>query len=138
MTVYLDTSVLVAALTVEPQSDQAQLCLERSEAWAISDWAMAEFSAAIRAKARRGELEAAIVPVLDRAIDEFAARVGGATPLRPSDHQAARNRIIADGKLRAADALHLVVAERLGAAMFTLDLDLERAAGGAGLKVFAQ
>lgn len=137
MTVYLDTSVLVAALTVEPQSDHAQRGLEQSEAWAISDWAVAEFSAAIRAKARRGELEAALVPVLDRAIDEFADRVGGATSLRPPDHQAARNRIIADGKLRAADALHLVVAERLGAAMFTLDLDLARAARGAGLKVYA-
>jgi predicted nucleic acid-binding protein len=137
LTVYLDTSVLVAALRVEPQSDQAQRSLEQSERWAVSDWAMAEFSAAIRAKARRGELEAALVPVLDRAIHEFADRVGGATSLRPADHQAARTRIISDGKLRAADALHLVVAERLGAAMFTLDLDLARAASEAGLEIFA-
>ncbi|MEQ7153720.1 type II toxin-antitoxin system VapC family toxin [Brevundimonas aurifodinae] len=135
MTVYLDTSVLVAALTVEPESERAQRRIQQGDDWLVSDWTVAEFSGAIRAKARRGELSVALIPVLDHAIDEFTDRIGGATALRPSDHQSARTRIIMDGKLRAPDALHLVIAERLGAAMFTFDIELARAAREAGLQV---
>jgi len=138
LSIYLDTSVLVAALSEEPHSEAAQALLEQDQRWILSDWAAAEFSASIRIKARRGELAEPLVPILDQAIDEIAARFGGMTTLRFSDHQTARELIVLDGRLRAPDALHLVVARRLQAAMCTFDQNLARAAEEAGLQVFSR
>lgn len=135
MTIYLDTSVLVAAFSEEEHSERAQAFLQREEHWLISDWSAAEFSAAIRTKARRGDLALSLVPILDQAIDEIANRAGGLMPVRPQDMAAVRDLVILDGRVRAPDALHLVLARRLEAAMATFDMNLLRAAGDAGLRI---
>lgn len=58
MTLYLDTSVLVAAMTNEKETDRMQAWLASLPAGAlsISDWVMTEFSAALSIKVRSGAL----------------------------------------------------------------------------------
>ena len=136
MAVYLDTSVLVAAFSIEASSPRASALLALSEDWLVSDWTAAEFSAAIRTKARRGDLDAAQVMVLDSALDRLIQRSGQAVPVEVSDHNDTRKLVISDGLIRAQDALHLVIARRKGAALATFDLDQARAAGGIGVDLF--
>lgn len=137
MIVTLDTSVLVAALTEEEaRSEYAARMLQSPETWRISDWAAAEFSAAIRAKARRGELQASKVGLVDASLEALIARLGGALPIEAGDHRRCRELIVADGGVRAPDALHIVAAQRLGAGLATFDLDQARAARALGVVVY--
>ena len=55
--IYLDTSVLIAALYPENHSRIILLWLERNnDQLAISDWTVTEFSSAIAIKMRRGQI----------------------------------------------------------------------------------
>ena len=137
MTVSLDTSVLVAALTEEPRSDDAARMLGLSESWVITDWAAAEFSAAIRTKARRGELLSSQTGFVEASFDAVIARLGGTVAVTPEDHRRTRMLVIADGLIRAPDALHIIVAQRLGASLATFDIDQMRAAKAAGVEIYS-
>lgn len=136
MTVSLDTSVLVAALTEEPRSDDAARMLGRSESWLITDWAAAEFSAAIRAKARRGDLLSSQTGFVEASFNAVIARLGGTVAVTPEDHRRTRQLVIADGLIRAPDALHIIIAQRLGASLATFDVDQMRAAKAAGVEIY--
>ena len=138
MIVSLDTSVLVAALTEEEaRSRDAVRMLQNPEVWLISDWAAAEFSAAIRVKARRGELQENKVGLVEASLDTLIARLGGAFPVEAGDHRRSRELIIADGGVRAPDALHIVAAQRVGASLATFDPDQARAARAIGVSTYA-
>lgn len=56
---YLDTSLLVAALTREPRTAAIQkwLATQNPEQLAISDWTVTEFSAALSMKVRMRALD---------------------------------------------------------------------------------
>ena len=103
---YLDTSLLVTALTKEAETTRVQRWLSEQEpaALAVSDWVVAEFSAALSLKVRSRRMTAA------RFADQFA--VG----------------------LRAGDALHLVICADHGAALCTLDRVLGKAGPALGVK----
>ena len=136
--IYLDTSLLVTALTAEPDTAKVQAWLVKHEAGAlcISDWAVSEFSSALALKLRRGELNAD-----ERARVLSNWRVTQRDNLvvipvpQPAYDLAARFCDRHELGLRAGDALHLAVASLGGHSLATLDARMANAAVAAGVEV---
>ena len=131
MTLYLDTSLLVAALTHEPETARMQkwLAAQRAGDLAISEWVATEFSAALSMKVRSRSIEAlhraAANAALMRLIEESFEMLAITTE---QFRNAARYSEKSSVGLRAGDALHLAVAADNGATIVTLDRRLAEAA----------
>lgn len=137
MSLYIDTSVLVAALTNEAETArmQAWLASQNPTSLLVSDWVVTEFSSALSIKLRSGQ-----ITVTDRAnalalftrlcVDSFECLpVTGQqfrTAARFSDQYALG--------LRAGDALHLAVCADHGVMLCTLDRRLAEAGPQLGLR----
>lgn len=131
MTLYLDTSLIVAALTREAETarTQAWLAAQPPHDLAISEWVATEFSSALSIKLRSGQIEA------DHRADALAmftrlrAESFSILPISTVHFRTAAR--FADqhlSGLRAGDALHLAVCADHGATLCTMDQRL----GGAG------
>ena len=115
-TVYVDTSLLLAAFSNEPGQPIALSVLQDAQ-WSqvcVSDWTLAEFACALRAKVLRGETPADVAHTIDqtisRLLDEGALQ---RLPVLRDDYNAVRR--VAPGincMVRGADALHLAIAAR--------------------------
>jgi predicted nucleic acid-binding protein len=137
LSLYLETSVLVAALTREPESArvQAWLAAQPADELAISAWVETEFSSALSLKLRTGKLE-----TVERAMAMSRLSALGAASLTwvgigPEHFRAAAR--YADRHelgLRAPDALHLAVAAGHGALLCTLDRRLTAAGLALGVE----
>jgi predicted nucleic acid-binding protein len=88
LTLYLDTSLLVAALTVEANSSGVQTWLSQQAPGdlVISDWVEAEFSAALSIKLRTGQL----------AVEHRSRALAGRNSIHAAQ-QCKRNRMRRDG-----------------------------------------
>ena len=136
--IYCDTSLLVAALVPEPETESVQRWLEQQAAdqLATSDWGLTEFSSAIALKARRGDIPA------DRKSDvltQWQIMVAERLILLPVPASAfalaARYCEMSASSLRAEDALHIAVASLGGHGLATLDAAMAEAAGSVGVRV---
>jgi predicted nucleic acid-binding protein len=134
---YLDTSLLVAALTNETETERMQRWLgqQAEDDLAISDWVVAEFSSALSIKLRAGHIEPAhradaLAMFARLTTDNFlvvpVARLQFRTAARFADQHGLR--------LRAGDALHLAVCADHGATLCTLDRRLGDAGSVLGVK----
>jgi len=133
LTAYVDTSVLVAALTAEVKTPDVQTWLAAQSAGelVISDWVSTEFSSALSLKLRTGQ-----ITVKQRAdalalFNQFRTESLVLLPVSPLHFRMAAQ--MADNHalgLRAGDALHLAVAADVGAILVTLD-QTQAAAGEA-------
>ena len=134
---YLDTSLLVAALTNETETERMQRWLgQQAEGlFAISDWVVTEFSSALSIKLRAGHIEPAhradaLAMFARLTTDNFlvvpVARLQFRTAARFADQHGLR--------LRAGDALHLAVCADHGATLCTLDRRLGDAGSVLGIK----
>lgn len=133
---YLDTSLLVAALTNEEMTDKAQrwLAAQPAGSIAISDWVVTEFSAALSVKLRekrldreaRADILAAFTRLTEESLEVWAVmRTDYRTAARFADQYATG--------LRAGDALHLAIAAGHGASICTLDRTMTAGAKALGI-----
>lgn len=137
MTLYLDTSLLVAALTDETDTIRVQSWLDKQDpgALAISDWVVAEFSAALSMKVRNRSITpdhraAALAKFATLATESFAVLPVSGLQFRSAARFADRYQL----GLRAGDALHLAICADHGATLCTLDRNLGKAGPDLGVK----
>jgi len=137
LTRYLDTSLLVAALTNEAETKRMQswLAAQKSGVLAVSEWVATEFSAALSVKLRTGQIEKthrsdALAMFAQLMAASFSLLPISAIEFRTAAHFADRS----SSGLRAGDALHLAICANHGATICTLDRRLSEAATALGVK----
>ncbi len=128
---YLDTSVLVAALTSEPRTSEvlSWLAVQNVDMLAISEWVSTEFSSALSIKVRTGQISE---PDRRKILSTYSKLVADSlrmlpisgTEFRVASSFADRHEL----GLRAGDALHIAIALAHGATICTLDRVLANAA----------
>ena len=128
---YLDTSLLVSALSFESRTDDVLRWLPNQDAseLTISDWVVTEFSSALSLKLRSGVITAvqrgaALAQFTQMALNtlRFISVDASAFPA------AARFCDQSHLNLRAGDALHLAICANHGATICTLDQTMAQAA----------
>ena len=136
--IYVDTSVIVALLTLEPKTqDVIAWYAGLRDTPSCSDWLLTEFSSALSIKLRTGLINEVSAK---RVRKEFALLAEGGLRIVPVSRGAFRHAAemvrLHDHGLRAGDSLHLAVALELGAShMATLDGTLAANAKRNGMKL---
>ena len=134
---YLDTSLLVAALTNESETERMQRWLgqQQRDDLAISDWVTTEFSSVLSIKLRAGHIGVAhradVLATFTRLTTEsFTVVPVSRLQFRTAARIVERHML----GLRAGDALHLAICADHGATLCTLDRRLGEAGAALGVK----
>lgn len=132
MSGYLDTAVLVAALTNEAATASVQAWLGSAGALATSRWTVTEFSGALALKVRTGQLSE---PQRRATLDMLPTVLATSRMVALTDvdfHRASGYVDTPGVNIRPGDALHLAVAHRHALPLWTLDRRFQAAGIGLG------
>lgn len=137
MSVYLDASVLVALLTVEPLNGRADSFIASTrEPLIVSDLASAEFSSAIARRVRMRETTRAEARADLADFDLWTMRSTQRSELAPIDIAVATTYLRRlDLPLKTPDAIHIAIALRIGATLVTFDRQMAVSARSLGSTV---
>lgn len=134
MSVYLDASMLVPLFIRKRSPSEPSDIRDR---FVVSDFAAAEFASALARRVRTSELLTERAPFAS-AFDGWTLRATQRVELRAADIRAAETFIRGlDLPLRTPDALHIAVAQRLGATLATFDEPMKKSATALGVPVAA-
>lgn len=137
MSAYLDASVLVALFTHDALTQRATTLIAAAPPpFMVSDFAVLEFASAISRIVRMRALSRNTGQQVLGDLDAWVPRSALSVEIGPGDVGAASGFIRRlDLNLRGPDAMHIALAQRLGATLFTLDAKLKTCANKLGLPV---
>lgn len=128
---YLDSSVLVCMFSNEARTRDAQAwgeTLENEDVW-ISDWNLTEFNSAMSFKRRTAQMSLMQRQEAEALFAAYLKRFPNILKISTAHfRRAAEIAGREDINIRAADALHLALAEDHGATVCTLDNKMHHAA----------
>lgn len=134
---YLDTSVLLAALTDEDSTAGVQVWIAEQAAGtlAVSEWVHTEFASALSIKVGTGQIAIADRAAIVAAYTNIVRNSLRVFPVSSEEFRVAALQLgNHDLGLRAGDALHVAVALAHGATLCTLDRRLATAALALGVE----
>lgn len=137
MNVFLDASVVVALFTHDPFSGRTDAFLRREgPVLTLSDFARAEFAAAVARRVRTGDLITEEARAAFSAFDVWTARAVRPAAVSPADIAAASTYLRRlDLPLRTPGAINIAIAERIGCVLLTFDRKMAENAAAIGLPV---
>jgi uncharacterized protein len=137
LSAYLDASVLVALFTPEPFSARADAFLRSGQTPPfVSDFAAAEFASAIARRVRARDFRKHHARAVFSSFDAWTRRTTQSVAISAADVQVAETFIRGlDLPLRTPDALHIAIAQRLGATLATFDEQMKTSATALGVSV---
>ena len=135
MSAYLDASVLVALFTGDALTPRATALMGMAPPpFLVSDFAALEFASAIARIVRMRALKRNTAQQALADLDAWVSRSALRVEMSAGDIGAASGFIRRlDLNLRGPDAMHIALAQRLGATLFTLDAKLKTCARKLGL-----